>query len=163
MKKLPLLILAASFCAQTFSHAQTQTTATPLNTNVVKTGAQAVPTAEELTQELAGFIYACATAKPLVGWKTLTVSLDKTPAQQMSVSGYATMGNNSVKKIELCDRQQTAQALVDMLNITTKGKAIEWQSLLFRTQTNRQFEFTPLSVADVIKISESAKNTAAKP
>lgn len=114
-----------------------------------------ITAAEQKMQEIAGFIYMCATAKPVLGWKNLTISLDRS-ATGLNLFAVATTGSDQIKKIELCDRQQVAQAMIDMLNTTTQGKTIEWQSLLFRSQPNHQFEFRPLSKADVLQLVKNA-------
>lgn len=89
----------------------------------------------------------------------MTISLDKS-ATGLNLFAVATTGDNQIKKITLCDRQQVAQAMIDMLNTTTQGKAVEWQSLLFRSQPNQQFEFRPLTTADINKLAAAVPKTA---
>jgi hypothetical protein len=149
MKKIITSIVLASCLNMGFAHAQTTPTA----------GVPAASTPEQKAQEIAGFIYACAIAKPVLGWKSMTISLDKS-ATGLNLFAVATTGDNQIKKITLCDRQQVAQAMIDMLNTTTQGKAVEWQSLLFRSQPNQQFEFRPLTTADINKLAAAAPKTA---
>jgi hypothetical protein len=116
-------------------------------------------TPEQKAQEIAGAIHACATAKTLDGWKNITISLDKT-ATGLQLYSVVVVGDNQVRPLELCDRQQVAQAMLQLLDASTKGTQIAWQSLLFRSQPNRQFEFKPLTQEDVQKLLAA---TPAKP
>jgi hypothetical protein len=149
MKKLILLSgLSALLCVSS-AYAQTPPAA-PAQ------GASAPLTAEQQKGQqmniLAAKVAQCTiTKRPPIGWKGFNVSLDREGAQLL-VRGYVITNSNAPQKVELCDRQQVAQHLVDMLNLTTNNKPGQWQSLLLRMQPNNEFEFAALTASDVEKL-----------
>ena len=143
MKKIVTLVVLLSMG---FANAQTQPTAT-------KNSA-----AEQVTQE-AGYLYSCATAKSLLGWKNITIVVKRPAAgsQMLGVWGHALMGNGLVKKIDLCDKVQVAQAMMNILDIVSNKQNLDWQYLQFVTYPNRQFQFNPLTTAEVLEMTQAAQ------
>ncbi|MGL4767950.1 MAG: hypothetical protein ACRCV6_07715 [Formosimonas sp.] len=144
MKKQVLTLLITGVW-HAVTHAQTSTPAQPTN---------------PVVEQEAGFIYTCATAKPIVGWQSISVVLDRVgPAQNtISVTGYAKLGSGELKKIELCDKIKTAQSLINMLNALTNNKELAWRYLQWTTLPNRQFTFNPLTETEAQKLLQASPN-----